>query len=72
MCCLQKAGVVELQIGYHLLEGKIITLKKPLAVLEKECSPVLLDHLDASEHESSDQDGPKTSVVGYKVCHAVN
>lgn len=28
--------MVELQIGYHLLEGKITSLKKPLAVLEKE------------------------------------
>jgi hypothetical protein len=35
-CCTpQKAGKVQLTIGYHLLEGKRVPLKKPFAVLEK-------------------------------------
>ncbi|KAK9809807.1 hypothetical protein WJX73_008411 [Symbiochloris irregularis] len=28
-------GVIELTIGYHQLAGKLVPLKKPLAVLEK-------------------------------------
>lgn len=35
----QKAGVLELRIGYHLLEGGVEKLKKPLAVLEKRAIP---------------------------------
>lgn len=31
----QSKGVVELTIGYHQLTGKLVPLKKPLAVLEK-------------------------------------
>jgi hypothetical protein len=27
---------VELVIGYHLLEGKMVDLKKPFAILEKQ------------------------------------
>ena len=33
-CMLQAAGAYQLRIGYHLLEGKQVPLKKPLAVME--------------------------------------
>ena len=33
---MQKKDVIELTIGYHKLEGKVVQLKKPLAMLEKE------------------------------------
>lgn len=32
---MQKKNVVELIIGYHQLEGQLVPLKKPLAMLEK-------------------------------------
>lgn len=31
---LQNQDVVQLQIGYHVLEGKRMPLKKPMAILE--------------------------------------
>ena len=37
---MQTKGVVELTIGYHQLSGKLVPLKKPLAVLEK-CKAVM-------------------------------
>lgn len=33
-CCVQNKDVVQLQIGYHILEGKKLPLKKPMAILE--------------------------------------
>lgn len=48
---LQKKDTVELTIGYHLLEGQSISLKKPLAMLEK-----LQESLDGQEQ-----------ATGYKV-----
>ncbi len=33
---LQRPDTVELVIGYHLLEGKMVDLKKPFAILEKQ------------------------------------
>lgn len=33
---MQNEAVVQLQIGYHVLEGKRMALKKPVAVLEKQ------------------------------------
>jgi hypothetical protein len=35
---MQKKDCVELIIGYHQLEGQIVMLKKPLAMLEKCCT----------------------------------
>ena len=37
---LQKKDTVEMTIGYHQLEGKIVVLNKPLAMLEKCCTGV--------------------------------
>jgi hypothetical protein len=34
----QSSDVVQMQIGYHLIEGKKIPLKKPVAILEKRTS----------------------------------
>ena len=51
---------MELTIGYHLLEGKMMDLKKPFAILEKHCAPV---HVDAIE-----QDGTAQCSTEYKVC----
>ena len=47
---LQVKGVVELTIGYHQLSGKLVPLKKPLAVLEKAFS---IDPSDPEEHQES-------------------
>ena len=33
---MQRPDTVELVIGYHLLEGKMVDLKKPFAILEKQ------------------------------------
>ena len=32
---MQKKDAVELVVGYHQLEGQLLPLKKPLAMLEK-------------------------------------
>lgn len=64
-CPDQKAGVVELQIGYHLLEGKIIALKKPLAVLEKESDPGPPEGFNAEPHQLAN--GINGFQGGYKV-----
>jgi hypothetical protein len=37
-CAMQKKDSVELIIGYHQLEGQIVMLKKPLAMLERCCA----------------------------------
>lgn len=34
MLLMQNKDVVQLQIGYHILEGKRLPLKKPMAILE--------------------------------------
>lgn len=34
--CMQNQDTVQLQIGYHMLEGKRVPLKKPMAILEKQ------------------------------------
>lgn len=31
---LQNKDVVQLQVGYHIIEGKRVPLKKPMAILE--------------------------------------
>jgi hypothetical protein len=33
--CVQNQDVVQLQIGYHVLEGKRMPLKKPMAIMDK-------------------------------------
>jgi hypothetical protein len=40
---------VELVIGYHLLEGKMVDLKKPFAVLEKHSACLDADSMDTDE-----------------------
>ena len=42
---------VELVIGYHLLEGKMVDLKKPFAILEKQ--QLDLGPMDADAEESA-------------------
>lgn len=36
---MQKEDALQLTIGYHQLEGKLVLLKKPLAVMEREELP---------------------------------
>ena len=49
-CLLQRADTVELTIGYHLLEGKMVDLKKPFAILEKQSTPVDVDAMEEDGH----------------------
>ena len=51
---------MELTIGYHLLEGKMMDLKKPFAILEKQSAPVDVDALE--------RDGAGQCSTEYKVC----
>ena len=51
---------MELTIGYHLLEGKMMDLKKPFAILEKQWAPVDVDAME--------QDGVAQCSTEYKVC----
>ncbi len=61
-CCLaQRADTVELTIGYHLLEGKMVDLKKPFAILEKQSTPVDVDAME--------EDGSPQCNTEYKVEH---
>ena len=57
---LQRADTVELTIGYHLLEGKMVDLKKPFAILEKHSTPVDVDAME--------EDGHPQCNTEYKVC----
>ena len=45
----QRMDFVELTIGYHQLEGKIVTLKKPVAMLEKR-QPDNMETEDDNQH----------------------
>lgn len=51
---------MELTIGYHLLEGKMVDLKKPFAILEKQSTPVDVDAME--------EDGVVQCNTEYKVC----
>ena len=58
---------MELTIGYHLLEGKMVNLKKPYAILEKQagCS----GDADPMQVDSAEEPpGSASSSVEYKVC----
>jgi hypothetical protein len=35
VACTQNQDIVQLQIGYHVLEGKRMPLKKPMAIMDK-------------------------------------
>ena len=59
-CFLQRADTVELTIGYHLLEGKMVDLKKPFAILEKQTTPVDVNAME--------EDGLPQCNTEYKVC----
>ena len=57
---MQRPDTVEMVIGYHLLEGKMVDLKKPFAVLEK--------HSSCLDVESMDVDGDNSeNTTEYKV-----
>ena len=49
----QGTGAFQLKVGYHLLDGKKVALKKPLVVLES--------HADSSRSESA-----RCFKVGYR------
>jgi len=51
---------VELTIGYHLLEGKMVDLKKPFAILEKHSTSVDVDAME--------EDGRPQRSTEYKAC----
>ena len=51
---------MELTIGYHLLEGKMMDLKKPFAILEKQTAP--------GEVAALERDGAAQCSTEYKVC----
>ena len=50
---------MELTIGYHLLEGKMVDLKKPFAILEKHSASVDVDAME--------EDGRPQCSTEYKV-----
>ncbi|KAF8917238.1 Ctf8-domain-containing protein [Mucidula mucida] len=56
-----------LRIGHHLLEGKIVTLKKPLAIMHK-TRPNQLDDDDGFPLDDSDDAGfsPTQKKVGWQ------
>ena len=44
--CPQGSGIFHLQVGYHMLDGKQVALKKPLAVMQSS------EHGDAENLDS--------------------
>ena len=52
---MQRPDIVELVIGYHLLEGKMVDLKKPFAILEKQTAAFCSsgDYMDEDDAHSS-------------------
>ena len=52
--CVQGQGIFHLRVGYHLLDGKQVALKKPLAVLQS---------------HSEDSSGAQKSGKHYEVHH---
>ena len=68
MLVMQRPDTVELVIGYHLLEGKMVDLKKPFAILEKQTAA------SCSSIDGMDVDGAHDaqSSVEYKVCTRLN
>ena len=65
MLSMQRPDTVELVIGYHLLEGKMVDLKKPFAILEKQ-SPASCSSIDGMDVDGA-HDGAQSSIE-YKVC----
>ena len=58
VCAAQKRRqAVELVIGYHKLEGKLVPLQKPLAMLQKHCG--------SGAEGASAQDAEYKVQVGY-------
>ena len=49
-------GKPTLRIGHHLLEGKVVSLPKPLAVLQRMCAP-LPPTLEGDPDGDGDRDG---------------
>ncbi len=48
---------MELTIGYHLLEGKMVDLKKPYAILEKQGGAATCDGDDRMEEDGAEPSG---------------
>ena len=55
---MQRSDVMEMVIGYHKLEGDVVILKKPFAMLEKQTCT-------SNEEDSMEIDGP--AATAYKV-----
>ena len=59
---------MELTIGYHLLEGKMVDLKKPYAILEKQGGAAVCSADDPMEEDGAE---PGSSVE-YKAWGALS
>ncbi|KAK9905797.1 hypothetical protein WJX75_006430 [Coccomyxa subellipsoidea] len=59
-----RPDAVELVIGYHLLEGKMVDLKKPFAVLEKHSACLDADSMDTDEDTTETHNTTEYKVIG--------
>jgi hypothetical protein len=64
-CVLQNKDVVQLQVGYHIIEGKRVPLKKPMAILET------VQQQDSSSADAGDSSSSDSSTHCKVSCLAV-
>lgn len=66
-CMLQNKDIVQLQVGYHVIEGKKVPLKKPMAILETVKQDSSAGSSDSSMNEGSTQSSSSSSTTHCKV-----